>query len=103
MKSIRSIVAAFALAASGAVFAGSAPVLSDFSKGREGWITVDLREKTPWADVQWTLEDGFIASDDAHEWNAFSAPLKFLGDKGGFLGGTLSLKLSDNMRDDLPV
>ena len=102
MKSIRSIVAAFALAASGAVFAGPEPVLSDFSVDSEGWITVDLFGLTGPGTVTRDAA-GFIATSDTHKWNAFSAPAKFLGDKRSFLGGSLSLKLSDSMRDDLPV
>lgn len=101
MKSIRLIVAAFALAASGAVFAGPEPVLSDFSSDKEGWKTVNLLGISGPDTVTWDAA-GFIASYDTNLWNAFSAPDKFLGDKRGFLGGSLSLKLSDSMRDDLP-
>ena len=101
MKSIRSIVAVFTFAASGAVFAGPEPVLSNFSLGSEGWQTVDLLGLSVPGTVTWDTA-GFIATSDTHEWNAFSAPKDFLDDKSGFLGGTLSLKLSDNMSDVQP-
>ncbi|MBL8415966.1 MAG: PEP-CTERM sorting domain-containing protein [Propionivibrio sp.] len=101
MKSIRTIAAAYALAVAGAVLAAPAPVLSNFSLDSEGWITVDLFGLTGPGTVTWDTA-GFIASYDTHKWNAFSAPAKFLGDKGGFLGGTLSLKLSDSMSDAQP-
>lgn len=101
MKTLRTMAAAIALAACGPVLAGPAPVVSDFSKDAEGWSTVDLLKPTGSAAVTWDSA-GFIATLDAHEWNAFSAPAKFLGDKSGFAGGTLSLRLSDDMSDPPP-
>ena len=101
MKTLRTMAAAIALAACGPVLASPPRVVSDFSSGAEGWTTVDLFGLTA-PDVVTPDSAGFIATLDAHEWNAFSAPAKFLGDKSGFAGGTLSLRLSDDMSDSLP-
>ena len=101
MKTLRTIAAAIALAVCAPVLAGPARVVSDFSSGAEGWSTVDLLGLTGPAAVTWDSA-GFIATLDTHKWNVFSAPAKFLGDKAGFAGGTLSLRLSDDMSDPLP-
>lgn len=101
MKTLRTIAASIALAVCGPVLADPAAVISEFSRDAEGWSSVDLLGLTDPAAVTWDSA-GFIATLDAHEWNAFSAPAKFLGDKSGFAGGTLSLRLSDSMSDPPP-
>lgn len=99
---MKNTAMAFLLAlVSGAVQAGPAPVVSDFSSGDEGWTTVNLLG-VPFslpAPMPVALEAGFISTRDNHSWNVFSAPGKFLGDKAAYAGGTLSLDLSDSLSD----
>ncbi len=101
MKTMRTMAAAIAFASCGPVLAGPPPVVSDFSTNAEGWSTVDLLGPTGPDTVTWGSA-GFIATEDTHTWHVFSAPQKFLGDKSGFAGGTLSLRLSDSMSDPPP-